>query len=224
MGERDRERGKKKATCGERMNDESGIELSAISFYNLSAVTCSPPLFPFRGLLVEMTNRSNRWCMLCVASMLALAGCGGDVPTKQKARVQHTGQQRGEIARGKVHFIDDYHLGLEMAQQQGIPLMLFFTADWCKFCHQMAEEALSQDHVAQLSERFVCVLIDNGSQAALCRDFRVRSYPTLLFLSPRGVPLNRVTGKQPSHIVMMEMQSALQAVARHAQAGEEVVR
>jgi thiol:disulfide interchange protein len=173
--------------------------------------------------LVEMTNRNNRWCMLSVASMLALAGCGSDVTSEANVRMQPTEHLREEIARGKIHFIDDYQQGLELAQQQGVPLMLFFTADWCKFCHQMAQEALSQDHVAQLSERFVCVLVDNGSQAALCRDFRVRSYPTILFLSPRGVPLNRVTGKQPSHRVMMEMQSALQAVAR-AQTGEEVLR
>jgi thiol:disulfide interchange protein len=152
--------------------------------------------------------------MLAVASMLALAGCNGEVQPAPKVRVQPTENLREEIARGKIQFIDDYQQGLELAQQQGIPLMLFFMADWCKFCHQMAEEALSEDHVAQLSERFVCVLVDNGTQEALCREFRVRSFPTILFLSPRGVPLNRVTGKQPSHRVVMEMQSALQAVAR----------
>jgi hypothetical protein len=67
------------------------------------------------------------------------------------------------------------------------------------------------------------VLIDNGMQESLCREFRVRSFPTILFLSPRGVPLNRATGKQPSHRVVMEMQSALQAVAR-AQTADGVVR
>lgn len=170
-----------------------------------------------------MTRRCNPWRMLCAASVLALAGCGNEVKPEPIARVRRTEHVREEIARGKIQFIDDYRQGLELAQQQGIPLMLFFTADWCKFCHQMAEEALSQDHVAKLSERFVCVLIDNGTQAELCRDFRVRSFPTILFLSPRGVPLNRVTGKQPSHRVIVEMQSALQAVAR-AQSPNEVVR
>ena len=65
-----------------------------------------------------------------------------------------------------------------------------------------------------LSEQFVCVLVDADAEPEVCRQFRVKGYPTIQFLSPRGTPLNRVTGKQPTVQLVMEMQAALQAVAR----------
>ena len=46
--------------------------------------------------------------------------------------------------------------------------------------------------------------------------FQVTGYPTIQFLSPRGVPLERIVGKKPGHQLMMAMQAALQNVARNA--------
>jgi uncharacterized protein YyaL (SSP411 family) len=93
-------------------------------------------------------------------------------------------------------------------------MLLFFTASWCEYCHQMAEEAFTHPQVVGLSGQFVCVLIDADAEPNVCRQFEVTGYPTIQFLSPRGVPLNRVVGKQPGHQVMMAMQAALQHVAR----------
>ena len=44
-------------------------------------------------------------------------------------------------------------------------------------------------------------------------NFGVTGYPTIQFISPRGVPLERIVGKKPGHQVMMAMQAALQNVA-----------
>lgn len=119
-----------------------------------------------------------------------------------------------QIERGRLKFVSGFEQGLAQAQREGKPVLLFFTAHWCGFCHQMAHEAFTHDQVVTLSDRFVCVLIDADQQPDVCREFHVRGYPTIQFLSPRGVPLNRVTGKKPGHQLVMEMQAALQAVAR----------
>ncbi len=93
-------------------------------------------------------------------------------------------------------------------------MLLFFTAGWCQYCRQMADEAFTHPQVVRLSEQFVCVLIDADAEPEVCRQFEVTGYPTIQFLSPRGVPLERVVGKKPGHQVMMAMQAALQHVAR----------
>ena len=119
------------------------------------------------------------------------------------------------VARGRIHFVEGYRAGTAAARDAGKPLLVFFTATWCDYCHAMANEAFCQDAVVNLSERFTCVLVDADREPEVCRQFRVRGYPTIQFLSPRGLPLNRITGKQPGHQLVMEMQAALQAVARH---------
>lgn len=118
------------------------------------------------------------------------------------------------VARGRITFINGFQPGLRLARQRQKPLLVFFTAEWCHYCHQLAGEAFVQDAVVEMSRQFVCVLVDADAEPEVCREFRVRGYPTIQFLSPRGVPLNRVTGKQPGHALVHEMQAALQVVAR----------
>lgn len=123
---------------------------------------------------------------------------------------------RSRIARGRIAFVEGYQAGIKLARAQQKPLLVFFTADWCHYCHQLANEAFVQDAVVAMSRQFICVLVDADAQPEVCREFRVRGYPTIQFLSPHGVPLNRVTGKQPGHALVHEMQAALQVVGRQS--------
>ena len=118
------------------------------------------------------------------------------------------------IIRGNLQFIDGYQAGYEAAMRQGKPMLLFFTAEWCQFCHQMAGEAFTDRRVVSLADRFVCVLIDADAERDVCHQFQVQRYPTIQFVSPRGSTLNRVTGKKAAPQLVGEMHSALQAVAR----------
>jgi thioredoxin-like negative regulator of GroEL len=119
-----------------------------------------------------------------------------------------------KLSRGRIAFIAGYQAGREQVRQQSKPMLVFFTASWCHYCHAMADDAFCQDMVVALSDRFVCVLVDADAEPEVCRQFRVRSFPTVQFLSAQGVPLNRVTGKQPAEQLSIEMQAALQAVVR----------
>lgn len=145
-----------------------------------------------------------------LAALLALVGCTAEAPAP--THVQRPASPG--VARGKLSFVEGYHQGYEQALREGKPMLVFFTAQWCGFCTQLANEAFTNEQVVALSERFVCILVDADREPDVCREFRVRGYPTIQFLSPRGVPLNRVTGKRPGHQLVIEMQSALQAVAR----------
>lgn len=141
------------------------------------------------------------------ASAEPASGAAGESETADPSGV-------ARVARGRITFILGFQPGLKLARQRQKPLLVFFTAEWCHYCHQLAGEAFVQDAVVEMSRQFVCVLVDADADPEVCREFRVRGYPTIQFLSPRGVPLNRVTGKQPGHALVHEMQAALQVVAR----------
>lgn len=129
--------------------------------------------------------------------------------------------RRERIGKGDIQFVEGYQQGYNQALAEGKPMLVFFTAEWCQFCHQMAEEAFTDEQAVALSERFVCILVDADSENEICELFQVRSFPTIQFLSPKGSQLNRVVGKKPTHQLLMAMQTALQNVARRTEAAGE---
>jgi thiol:disulfide interchange protein len=175
---------------------------------------------------------SYRAWMCILLATLSLAGCEVDVEERERAPVgapsaalpksgksqplfpTHPAVPATARAQGSLPFVKGFETGYGQAKAAGKPMLLFFTAEWCRYCHQMADEAFANPQVVELAERFVCILVDADAEAEVCKEFRVQGYPTVQFLSPRGVPLNRLVGKKPSHQVMMAMQAALQNVAR----------
>jgi thiol-disulfide isomerase/thioredoxin len=112
-----------------------------------------------------------------------------------------------------LQFVRGYLQGYEEAREAGRPMFVLFTAPGCNYCEQMIAEASEDPQVVQLSRRFVCILVEADAEPEICREFRVRAYPTVQFMSPEGVPLNRVMGRTPAHQLALQMQAALQATA-----------
>ena len=158
--------------------------------------------------------------MCAVLAAGVLAGCEiGVEHSPEAAATQSSGQVT--VARGHLKFVEGYTAGFGQAAAEGKPMLLFFTAPWCTFCHQMADEAFTHPQVVSLSERFVCVLIDVDNEPDVCRQFQVSRYPTIQFVSTRGLALERIVGKRPGHQLMIAMQTALQSVARQTDAAED---
>ena len=150
-----------------------------------------------------------RWIGVLIGLTL-LAGCDASGTTEPP---DGGPSDPASVVRGDVPFVQGYGQGYDRARQDGKPMMLFFTAQWCDYCHQMAGEAFVDSQVVSLCGQFVCVLVDADAEPDVCRQFGVRGYPTIQFMSPRGVPLNRLVGKQPAEQLALEMQAALRAVA-----------
>ena len=130
----------------------------------------------------------------------------------------------GPEAQGSLRFVRGFDSGSAQATAAGKPMLVFFTAEWCHYCHQMADEAFANPQVVGLANRFVCILVDADAEPGVCKQFRVQGYPTVQFLSPRGVPLNRLVGKKPSQQVMAAMQAALQSIAHKSAEGAATQR
>lgn len=111
----------------------------------------------------------------------------------------------------KIRFVTDYREGLERALAEKRPVLVFFAAKWCRFCAQMQRDALSDPRVVQLSEEFVCVLVDADEDPELCDEFGVRAYPTVQFVMPDGGRVTRLVGRNSAEELASHMRAVLRA-------------
>jgi thioredoxin-related protein len=166
----------------------------------------------------------RQYCILMAgmfSGMMVLAGCeirdqsaSGEFAQAGATDPVDPLRRDDGLARNRIDFVDDFALGCQRARDERKPMLIFFTAPWCKYCHQMAQEAFAQEAVVELSRGFVCVQVDADAETGVCRQFEVRSFPTVQFVSSAGLRLNRVIGKQPANQLIAQMRAAMSALAR----------
>lgn len=144
-------------------------------------------------------------------SVIALVGCQDNVT--QRDTGLSTVDPQWIVDRGGVQFVADSVVGLELAARQKRPCLLFFTAEWCTYCHQMEETAFVDPKIKQLAEQFVCVLVDADREPTVCREYAVRGYPTVQFLAADGRKLHSLMGRQSTSQLASGMQAALERLA-----------
>jgi thioredoxin-related protein len=95
---------------------------------------------------------------------------------------------------GAVNWVD-YRTGLILAAEQDKPLLVNFTADWCKFCKRMKAETYADPAVIDyLNERFVAAMVDTEVQQDIARQYYVRGLPTIWFLTGQGEKITNLPG------------------------------
>jgi thiol:disulfide interchange protein len=86
---------------------------------------------------------------------------------------------------------------LEQAQREKKPVFVEFHASWCAPCKVMEEDIFTQSSVFQyLNGHFLNFRTDFDTPAGrtIAEIYEVEKLPTVLFLDPRGVVLERHTG------------------------------
>jgi thiol:disulfide interchange protein len=76
---------------------------------------------------------------LTVAALPPCVGC--EIREQAPAEVNRSAEADERDAGGGIDFIVGYERGCQAARQQQKPMMVFFTAQWCTYCRQMANEA-----------------------------------------------------------------------------------
>jgi thiol:disulfide interchange protein len=168
--------------------------------------------YPLRGFQVHAL------CTLVLTS--ACLGCSKP-GTPQAHSIFSDVDERYIQPNGQLIFVNNAQIGCKLAAKHGMPCLFFFTAEWCTYCHRMAETAFADRHVGQLGQSFVCVLIDADREPELCQHFAVSAFPTVEFVSPDGQSLHRLVGQQSSSDLVAGMRSAL---ARFAWRSNTLVR
>jgi thiol:disulfide interchange protein len=118
--------------------------------------------------------------------------------------------EAGDTA-GPAHLVKGYARGFQQAREQGKPMLVLFTAPECVYCRQMLTEVFTDQVIRNLSRQFVSIQVDAAEEPAVCRDFHVDVYPTIQFMTPQGIPLNRLIGKRSALQLALDMEVALEA-------------
>ena len=130
-----------------------------------------------------MFFRDRRAAALTLLLSSLLAGCGS--------------QEWDEHTQG-LPFVVGYEKGLELAQSEGKPAMMFVTTTWCGWCKKLASESFNDPEVQELLKRLVCVIVDGDTekdaQATLGAD---QGYPHVIFLSANGKKIGECVGYVP---------------------------
>jgi thiol:disulfide interchange protein len=98
-----------------------------------------------------------------------------------------------------VSFIENGSISLlmEKAKSENKIIFLDFYADWCGPCKQMDREVFQDNQIGEFfNENFINFKVngDRGPGRELANLYDVKGYPTVVFIDPKGVVLNRQIG------------------------------
>ena len=106
---------------------------------------------------------------------------------------------------------------LEMAQREQKPVFLEFYASWCMPCKVMEEEIFTQTEVFRyLNMNFLNFRTDFDSPAGrtIAEIYEVSKLPTVIFLDPKGVVLERHVGMANPSVLNALGNSSLQKMGK----------
>jgi len=88
-----------------------------------------------------------------------------------------------------------YREALNKGRDEGKPIMLHFTASWCKWCKKMKRETYTDRTVIRyMAENYAASMVDTEKLPTLAQKYQVNSLPTLWFLDAKGKALTSVPG------------------------------
>jgi thioredoxin-related protein len=85
--------------------------------------------------------------------------------------------------------------GLQIAQQEDKPVMMYFWAIWCQYCARFQTDTLGNPQVKKiLEEDYVLVAMDLDIDRGVAQQYGVSYPPYLVFMDQNGKVLERVPG------------------------------
>jgi thiol:disulfide interchange protein len=103
----------------------------------------------------------------------------------------------------------DYKIGMEKAENEDIPVLLYFYTDWCSYCKLMEENTYSDDGVIAESRSFVAIKVEAEKEADVSKNYDIKGYPTTYFLMPDGAVISKIVGYTEAEPFLDEMAQAM---------------
>ncbi len=90
----------------------------------------------------------------------------------------------------QIVWLNNYQEAAKIARNESKPMILDFTASWCKPCGKMDAVFWTRADLIEISKEFVCVKIDYDRNELLVNKYGVRAIPTIVMTDSWGVALD----------------------------------
>ena len=129
---------------------------------------------------------SFRTAAAALIALAAVASCG-----------RPSGEAEGPAAKGQgVSFASTgFDEALDRARSEKKLLLVDVYTDWCGWCKKLDREVFADGRVGAAAKDLIAVKVnaEKGGEE-IARRYRVRGYPTILFLDGEGNVVERVDG------------------------------
>ncbi|MFZ1946047.1 MAG: thioredoxin fold domain-containing protein [bacterium] len=83
------------------------------------------------------------------------------------------------------------------AQRTGDRVLASFEAYWCPWSRLLRESLYADPAVVDSLSGYRCVAVDADRDSAICKEYDVKIYPTIIVMDSYGAELNRLVGYSP---------------------------
>jgi tetratricopeptide (TPR) repeat protein len=98
----------------------------------------------------------------------------------------------------------DYEKAVQLAEEKGMPILVFFMAAWSTPSKMMLEKVWVNDSVVSQAQKFVAVQVDVDRYPEIAKKYEVKTYPTVIFSDPSGeIEIRKAGIVNPNEIVTL---------------------
>jgi len=102
-------------------------------------------------------------CVLCASAALA--------------------QDTADQSKPTIPWAPSYATGMATAQAQKRPVLIKFSAEWCKWCERMDVEVFVDEPVIQALQGYTCIKVDVDERPDVAMAYGVRSLPRVVVIN-----------------------------------------
>ncbi len=93
-----------------------------------------------------------------------------------------------------ISWFDDYSSALKRAELDNKMMVIAFYTAWCVYCKKLDRETFVDPRVVEQSRQYVFAKLDADIQKAAALRYRPEGFPTIIFASPSGNEVFRISG------------------------------
>ncbi len=112
-----------------------------------------------------------------------------------------------ETTSQNIEWAPSYETAMERAEQENVPVVIDFYADWCVYCKKLDSDVFSDERVIDEAGRFVMVRVDADRREDVVGEHEVLGLPTVVFLDSAGAEATRIESYVKAEEFLSHMKS-----------------